>query len=59
MSRSRFNYLCITEDNEVKKYAAQSLAQIIDETDDDYITIIKQDLHSQYDTDYVELQWHD
>lgn len=59
MPRSRFNYLCITEDNEVKKYAAQSLAQIIDETDFDYTTIIQQDLHDQYDTDYVELQWRD
>lgn len=59
MSRSRYNYLCITEDNEVRKYAAQSLTQIIYETDINYTTIIQQDLHSHSDTDYVELQWHD
>ena len=59
MARSRFNYICITENGEVKRYAAQSLEQIIDETDDDYESIIRQDLHDDYDCEYEELTWHD
>ena len=59
MPRSRFNYICITECGELKKYAAQSLDQIIDETDDEYRSIIREDLHHDWDEDYTELTWYD
>jgi len=59
MARSRFNYICITEDNELKKYAAQSLDQIIDETNNEYKSIIREGLHDDWDEDYEELTWHD
>ena len=59
MPRSRFNYICITEGNELKKYAAQSLDQIIDETGDEYKSIIREGLHEDWDEDYEELTWHD
>ena len=59
MARSRYNYLCITEDGEVKKYASQSIGQIIDETPYEYKSIIREDLHDDWQRDYEELTWHD
>ena len=59
MARSRYNYLCITENGEVKRFAAQSLEQIIDETDNEYESIIRQDLHDSWNDEYEELNWHD
>lgn len=59
MPNSRFNYICITTDGEVKKYASQSLEQIIFEAPEEMTSIIRQDLHSEWDTDYTELTWHD
>ena len=59
MARSRYNYFCVTESGEVKKYASQSLEQIVDDTPYEYTCIVRQDLHSEYDTDYEELEWHD
>ena len=58
MARSRYNYLCITEDGEVKKYAAQSIGQILDETPYEYKSIIREDLHG-WEEDYEKLEWHD
>ena len=34
MANSRRNYICITETGKVKKYASQSIGQIIDEKED-------------------------
>lgn len=61
MARSRYNYLCVTTDGEVKKYAAQYLEQIFEETDNslEYQAIIRQGLHQPHETDYVELKWYD
>lgn len=61
MPSSRYNYICITENDELKKYAAQSLSQIVDETPYEYKIIMRQDLHfGSFDADeYVELEWHD
>lgn len=61
MARSRYNYLCLTTDGEVKRYAAQYLWQILEETDNslEYQAIIRQGLHEDFETDYVELKWYD
>lgn len=62
MARSRRNYLCITDSGEVKKYASQSLAQILEEKEDYYDpfqSIISTGLHWDSDTDFEELEWHD
>lgn len=34
MANSRRNYICVTASGEVKKYASQSIGQIIDEKED-------------------------
>ena len=45
MSRSIYNYICITEDGNVKKYAAKGIDQILEETNEEYQSIIRQDVN--------------
>lgn len=62
MANSRRNYICITNSGEVKKYASQSIGQIIDEKEnycDPFISITSIGLHSEFDKDFEKLQWHD
>ena len=62
MANSRRNYICVTNSGEVKKYASQSIGQIIDEKDnsyDQFISISSIGLHSKNDEDFEELLWND
>lgn len=62
MASSRRNYICITSSGGVRKYASQSIGQIIDEKEDysdQFISISSIGLHSSGDADFEELQWHD
>lgn len=62
MAQSRRNYICITASGDVKKYASQSIAQIIHQKEDRYdqfISITSIGLHSDSDTDFEELGWSD
>ena len=62
MADSRRNYICITACGEVKKYASQSIGQIIEEKErygDLFISITSIGLHSNFDKDFEELKWHD
>ena len=62
MANSRRNYICVTASEEVKKYASQSIGQIIDEKEDYYdqfISITSIGLNSEFDKDFEQLPWHD
>lgn len=62
MANSRRNYICVTASGKVKKYASQSIGQIIDEKEeysDQFISVTSIGLHSEFDKDYEILEWHD
>lgn len=66
MANSQRNYVCITASGEVKKYASQSIGQIIEEKEDfsdPFISItsigLTDIIKSKMDEGFEELEWHD
>ena len=62
MAESQRNYICITSSGKVKKYASQSIGQIIDEKEDGYdpfISITSIGLTTDLDSDFEKLTWND
>ena len=61
MASSRRNYICVTESSEIKKYAAQSIHQImeLELPTDPFISITSIGLHCSGDEEFEELEWSD
>lgn len=65
MAASRRDYVCITDMGRVKKYASQSIGQIIDEKEDpgdQFISIISiglSDICQDGTSEFEPLEWHD
>lgn len=61
MANSRRNYICVTNSGEVKKYASQSIGQIIEEKEsgyDQFISITSIGLSNGED-EFEMLEWND
>ena len=61
MASSRRNYICVTASSEIKKYAAQSIHQImeLEPPTDHFISITSIGLHYSSDEEFEELEWSD
>lgn len=58
MARSKMNFICVTANGDVQKYAAREIYDIVNTKDNDYdpfMQIISIGLHSDLDTEFNDI----